>query len=552
MSSTRRILNLWFPRLGAEYVLRREGLPAETALAVLRDSGNMQVIHSLTAPAEAQGLRLGQPMRDALAMCPDLTTRLSNSQQEEAFLTLLQRWAGQFSPWVGCNRPDGLTIDLSGCAHLFGGEAALVARIDQDCTRFGLTVAVGVADTVGAAWALARYVGRSSGSVRTGDAIDQEAHATRSRAAKRRHWERGGPRPGSQGIVVDAARIAPPGHLRQALAPLPVAALRLEEDSIAALARVGLRRIGDLIGMPRAAISRRFGQGVLERLDQALGLSAEPVSPARSAYHFAVRLTLPEPIGLEADMIAGLDRLLPPLCAKLKSKGRGLRRLRMQVFRCDDTSQSLDVTLARPSWDPDRIRPLLTMRMADIDAGFGIDMIRLEVLVSEPLKPVQHAGHLEAHRVATANLVQDSVLDDLVGRLGARIGLEGITRAHPAQSYIPEKTSIIMAAAWSEPATDWKRTSPPRPLVLFGPEPVQADPSPIPPQAFKWRGRHLQRLTAVGPERIAPEWWLDDPAWRSGVRDYWRVEVKTGERLWMFYAHGGTMSGGWFCHGDFG
>lgn len=521
-------------------------------MAVLKDTGQMQVIYSMNVAAEAQGLVLGQPMRDAMAMCPDLLTRLANLPQDAAFLALLRRWAGQFSPWVGQEDPAGLVVDLTGCAHLFGGEEALIARIEEDCARFGLTISVGIADTAGAAWALARYAGQGAEAVRTGDAIDQEARATRARAAKRRHWERGGARPRVETAQGRTDRIAPSGKLHQVLGPLPISALRLPPETVTALARVGLRRIADIVGMPRAALSRRFGQPVLKRLDQALGLVPEPVSPARPVHHFAVRLTLPDPIGLEEDVVAALDKLLPPLSEKLRDKGRGMRRLRMQLFRTDETSQSLEVALARPSWDMDRIRPLLLMRMSDIDAGFGIDLIRLEVIQSEPVFAHQHKGHLQAHQTVTEQLASDTGLDDLIGRLGARIGLESLTRAHPAASHIPEKTSTVLSAAWSDPASDWPKADRPRPLVMFPPEVVQAHNDPFPPQEFRWRGRRLKRVGAVGPERISPEWWLDDPAWRSGVRDYWRVEVETGERLWLYYAHGGAMSGGWFCQGAFG
>lgn len=552
MPALRRVLSLWFPRLSAERVMRREGLATDAPMAVLRDTGNMQVIHSMNAASDAQGLSLGQPMRDAMAMCPDLVTRLANLPQDAAFLALLRRWAGQFSPWVGQEAPSGLVIDLTGCAHLFGGEEALIDRIETDCAGFGLSVSVGIADTVGAAWALARYAGQEAQATRTGDAIDQEARATRARAAKRRHWERGGARPRVETAQARTDRIAPSGKLRQVLSPLPLSALRLPGDTVTALARVGLRRIEDILGMPRAALARRYGHELMKRLDQALGLVPEPVSPARPINHFAVRLTLPEPIGLEADVVAAIDKLLPPLTQKLHDKGRGARRVRLQLFRTDETSQSIEVALARPSWDADRIRPLLLMRLGDVDAGFGIDLVRFEVLQSEPVSPHQHKGHLQAHQAVTAQLANDTGLDDLIGRIGARVGLEQITRVHPAASHIPEKSFTTLAAAWSDPAEAWSKPSLHRPLVIFPPEVVQAEQDPFPPQDFRWRGRRLRRVAAVGPERISPEWWLDDPAWRSGVRDYWRVEVDTGERLWLYFAHGGSMSGGWFCQGAFG
>jgi protein ImuB len=555
----RRILSLWFPRLAAERLLRSARGTVELPFAVVRDSGSMQVLSSLSAAASEAGLVVDQPLRDALAMCPDLMTRLTNPQAEAAFLAALRRWAGQFSPWVSDMPPGGLVVDLTGCAHLFGGEAPLLARVEEDCADFGLTVRAGIADTVGAAWALARFAGQGAEAARTGDAIDQEARATRSRAVKRRHWERGGAAPRRTAAEAAVARIAPPGQTRTALAPLPVIALRLPPQITAQLTRLGLRRIDELAGQPRAALSRRFGRELVLRLDQALGLVPEPVSPAKPPLHFAVRLSLPEPIGLESDIVAGIDRLLPRLSEKLRAKGQGARRVRLQAFRCDRTMQPVELGLARPSADPDRLRPLLLMKLHEIDAGPGIDVLRLEAHVTEPVHATQHRGHMGAAADGVARIGRQgaaAALDDLIGRLGARVGLEAITRLHPAESHIPEKTTQIRAAAWSEPARDWPEHTPaPRPLLLFRPEPVFVDPAEAPPsrppERFRWRRRTLALRGATGPERVAPEWWLDDPDWRSGTRDYWRVEVETGERLWLFYAHGGAMSAGWFCQGSF-
>ncbi|MCT8159043.1 DNA polymerase Y family protein [Pseudoruegeria sp. SHC-113] len=547
----RRILSLWFPRLGAERLLRMERGTVDAPFAVVRDTGQMQVLSSLSAAASAEGLFAGQPLRDARAMCPELLTRLQNAQAEAAFLTVLRRWAGKFSPWVGEEAPSGLVIDLTGCAHLFGGEEALLAQVEADCADLGLSVQAGIADTVGAAWALARYAGQGAEGLRSGDAVDQEARATRSRAAKRRHWERGGQPPAGAQPPSEAARIARPGHTRSALADLPIAALRLSEAARSQLNRLGIRRVGDLAGTPRAALARRFGQDVVRRLDQALGVEPEPVSPAKPPLHFAVRLTLPDPIGLEADVMAAVDRLLPPLCTRLREKGRGARRIRLQAYRTDQTMQALDLGLARPSHDPDRLRPLLSLKIGELEAGFGFDMLRLEAHVTEPLHARQHRGHIEAAGAVRAQLSGDTGLDDLIGRLGARIGLETITRLHPASSHIPEKTASVLAAAWSEPAADWPAPTAPRPLRLWPPEPVMAPEAPNPPAEFRWRGQtHITRI-ATGPERIAPEWWLDDPHWRSGLRDYWRLTTEAGETLWLYFAHGALMSAGWFCQGRF-
>ena len=551
--SNRRILSLWFPRLGAERLLRQDRGRLEAPLAVVADDHNMQVLSSVSQAAAKAGLKPGMALRDASAIAPDLITRPRDEPAEAMFLAGLRRWAGKYSPWVAEAPPDGLVIDLTGCAHLFGGEAALMEQAAADCIDLGLSVQAGIADTLGAAWAIARF---STGATpdRTGDAIDQEAYATRARAGKRRHWTRGGsaPAPRAQGAM--PGRIAPPGQTRTAIAGLPITALRLEPAAIAGLARLGVRQIGDLAGLPRAATTRRFGADVVMRLDQALGILPEPVAPARPPDHFAVRLSLPDPIGLEADILAGIDRLLEPLCDQLRDRGRGARRIRLQAMRVDAASVGVEVGLARPSANPDRIRPLLALKLGEIDAGFGIDVLRLTAPVTEPVHAVQHAGHAEAAARGSAVMAaqaEGTGVDDLIGRLGARIGLDAITRRHPADSHAPEKNATIMGAAWSDPAPEWPAPPAARPLMLWPPEPVMAPDDPMPPVEFRWRRATHKLAEARGPERIAPEWWLDDPNWRSGLRDYWQVVTQGGDRLWFYYAHGGTMSGGWFAQGRF-
>ena len=537
--------------MGAERLLRQACVTEEQPFAVVQDTGKTQVISSLSVSAEGWGLSHGQPLRDALAMYPDLITRLQNRQLEARFLASLRRWASKFSPWVAEEIPNALVIDLTGCAHLFGGELGVIQQVELDCLNLGLSVHIGMADTKGAAWALARYAGQPLGLSRTGDAIDQEAPATRSRAVKRRNWERGGQPPRLQSSQGGFARIAAPGFTQQALAPLPVAALRLEDHVITSLNRLGLRRVENLMDQPRAAIARRFGKGTIYRMDQALGVAPEPISPAKQSLHLACRLTLPEPIGLIEDMLAALDKLLPRLAASLTAKGRGVRRLRLEAYRTDQTMQSVEVGLARPSADMALIRQLLVIKLEDIKVEFGIDVLRVVAAQTEPIYAHQHKGKIKAGPAVAARLSQNTELDDLIGKLGARIGLEAITRLHPGDSHIPEKASQVLAAAWSMPQMDWPIVLRARPLIYFQPEPIVAAEVPKVPLHFKWRGQSHELQSAQGPERIAPEWWLAERAWRSGTRDYWRVVTKSGDRLWLYFAHGGAISGGWFCHGRF-
>ncbi len=547
----RRILSLWFPRLAAECALRGHRGRVMTPFAIVTEQSNALTLASLSAEASQQGLAVGQSLSDARAFCPDLSTEPANPTQEAAFLAALSRWAEKFSPWVAVEPPASLLLDITGCSHLFGGEDGLAVTIRSEAEALALTTHIGIADTLGGAWALARYAGRASTAHRSGDAIAQEARATRSRAFKRRNWERGGAAP-VRPLHAMAASVAPTGQTMAALAPLPVAALRLGTATCTKLARLGIRSIVDLADLPRGSLARRFGADTVRRMDQALGAEPEPISPGGPPQHFATRLSLPDPIGLTEDIEAGIARLLPPLCTKLHGAGRGARRLRLTLFRTDRSLQVVEVGLARPSHNPDRIQPLLTLQLPTIEAGFGIDMMRLQALITEPLTPTQHKGHLDA--VAAAKLLRDgdTSMADLLGRMGARMGLEALTHIAPANSHIPEKTQTVQAAAFSTPTQGWPEPASPRPPVMFAPEHIHPQTAGRPPDLFRWRRRDFTTRHAAGPERIAPEWWLDDPNWRSGTRDYWRVTTDSGEQLWLFQALGATTSGGWFIQGDFG
>lgn len=477
----RRIVSLWFPRMASDRAIRAQ--PVQGPFALTLTQANANTIHDLNAAALRAGLYRGMSLADARAFCPGLSSRPADPAGDARFLTGLRRWATRWCPWVGIEGTDGLVMDVTGTTHLFGGEQAMLADMAQRLTRAGLSVRLGLGGTRGAAWARAHY-------------------------------------------GADAA-----------LNTLPVAALRLDGDQVAALNRVGLRTIGQLDETPRGPLARRFGRDLLLRLDQTLGRQPEQISPAAEPPHYAARLTLPEPIGLESDVVAATARLLDGLCARLAANEAGARVLCLTLRRVDSTARDVELRLAAPMREPDRILPLFQRGISEVDAGFGIDQLRLAAVQVEPLPPEQIT---QAGRQGRAGL------NDLITRIGTRIGLENIQRFLPAESHIPERGFIIAPAAYSAPQGGW--TSPrPRPVVLFPPEPIAAQ-GRLPPDSFRWRRMALTTGRVTGPERIAPEWWLDDPGWRSGMRDYWRVDTREGRRLWMFHT---PQHPAWFVHGEF-
>lgn len=439
---------------------------------------------------------------DARAICPDLVTRSADLAREAAALASLRRWSGRYSPMVARDGSDGLIADITGVPHLFGGEAELRADLHARLERVGLTLSSAIAETRGAAQALARHGG---------------------------------------GIL-------PEGAAKEGIASLPVSALRIGSDMAEGLARMGLSRIGDLAALPRAPLARRFGPGLVLRLDQALGLQPEPVSPEAEAPHFEVRMTLAEPIGLQADVMAGLARLLERLCSRLAHHHRGARRLRLELHRVDRETAQVEIGLARAMRDPERIAALFAKGVSEVEAGFGIEAIRLVAHVTEDLPPEQIGG--------SRTIREEDALADLFSRLGNRLGFDRVLRLLPATSTIPERSFLLAPAAYSTAEAPPPRRGPDRPIIIFPPEPVVTKglnrPGHPPPQ-FRWRRMALTTLRATGPERIAPEWWFDDPAWRSGLRDYWRVETREGPRLWLFHTPQAPAwpVRHWFAQGEF-
>ena len=431
----------------------------------------------------ARGLRRGMTLADARAVCPDLATRPADLAREATALATLRRWTGRYAPMVGTDGVDGLIADISGVPHLFGGEEELRDDLQARMERAGLATFSAIAGTRGAAHALARHGG---------------------------------------GIVPDGSLAIGIGHL-------PVTALRVDHATAEALARVGLSRIADLIHLPRAPLARRFGAGLVLRLDQILGAQAEPVAGEADAPHFGVRMTLPEPIGLQSDVMAGVVRLLERLCAKLAMHRMGARRVRLELRRVDRGSVLVEIGLARPMRDPVRIAALFAKGVDEVESGFGIDALRVSAPLTEALAPEQVTGQISGGHL----MRHEDALADLLSSIGNRIGFDRVLRLIPAESLIPERSHLLAPAAYTAAEPSPQLAGPGRPITLFPPEAVTAA-SGNPPTSFRWRRMRFTTLRAIGPERIAPEWWFDDPAWRSGLRDYWRIETQQGPRLWLF------------------
>ena len=510
----RRFVSLWFPRLATDRLARERGRqvprdhgshPAGRPVAATVEIGNRVLLAAVDHAAEGAGLAPGMSLADARAIVADLRVLPADPRADAALLARLGRWCGRWTPLVAADGPDGLTLDCTGCAHLFGGEAAMLADMTGRLSRLGFAVAGALADTAGAARALARFG-----------------------------------KPGA---------IAPPGGTARALERLPVAALGLDRDSAAGLATLGLRRIGDLYGLPRGSLAARFGRHTVQRLDRALGHAAEPFAALREEGMPREHIAFAEPVGTRGDIDAALEHLLELLNNRLERRGLGARRLELAFHRVDGTAQFIVIGTARPLRDPVALARLFRDRLDGVDPGFGIEAMLLSAPATDRLAETQAA--LEDARAAADGMAA------LVERLGNRFGFAALRRAVPVDSHLPERAWLAMPAVDGDPAADagaWP-SGLPRPARLFPrPEPVEAEAGfetaaiVPPPAAFRWRGRRHVLHRAQGPERIAPEWWRDDPVWRDGVRDYWRVEDEQGRRFWLYR---GGRPPGWHLHGLF-
>jgi protein ImuB len=516
------------------------------------------LLAAVNSAAAAKGLAPGMPLADALSFLPGLATLPAELAEDAAALRRLAEWCGRYSPWTAPDGSDGVKIEITGSAHLWGGEAELAADLSARLARQGIVHRLAIADTLGGAWAVARF------------AADQNKPA-----------------------------IAAPEKTSEAIAPLPVAALRLDPAIVQGLHRVGLRRVSELLAMPRDALARRFGEAIARRLDQALGDLPEPLSPLGEVPTRRVRLSFAEPIADPADLARATERLTQDLITRLAREGMGARRLDLGFHRVDGRVEHIRIGTARPSRDPTHLSKLMIGKLDTVDPGLGIEDMILAAFTVETLAPEQLESPLllktnphrdplpPAEEGRGGGFVPSASLALLFDRIGARFGLDALARLEPCASHIPERASVavpieagcrpppqpspVFTGEGGAPKGTWGAregasampapVKPPRPVRLFAaPEPVEAfwvlpdDP----PFSFTWRRQPHRVAQADGPERIAEEWWRPDGQLTDGagdpdaIRDYYRVEDETGRRFWLFRAGlPGAPPPRWFVHGLF-
>ncbi|WP_300973125.1 DNA polymerase Y family protein [Sphingomonas sp. LHG3406-1] len=508
----RRICSLWLPNLAIERWANGSGTP-EAALArtlVLTVEGRHgQLIHAVTPAAAERGARPGGRLADARALDPALEAEAADVAGEAAWLRAAARWASRWSPLVEVDGSDALRLDVSGIAHLFGGEQGLLGDMVARFEAMGVGARAAVAPTAGAAWALARYAPR--------------------------------PRPVHE------------EELARVLAPLPVGALRLSPIATHMLVRLGLKQVGDLAGVPRKTLARRFprDEHPLDALDRALGRKPEPLTPLPEDPPPRALLPIKEPVVHPEALEQALRQLVPRLARELETRKLGARQLVLTAYRVDGSLGEVEVATSIPSREPGHLHRLLSgmLERQGIDPGFGIDAFALEVRWWERLDSAQEA--------LLGPPTADTAIAALVDRLSVRLGPGKVRRPAPAESHVPERAAgWVEGVAASLPATPSRKREGDDPTrLLDSPEEIAviyATPEGL-PRRFVWRRKVHDIARAQGPRRISPEWWRERSSAR--LRDYYKVEDSEGRRFWIFRqglvgdGRGGPPA--WFVHGLF-
>ncbi len=449
----------------------------------------------------SRGIETGMVVSDARAIYPSLKILDDDPKLAERILKSIAKWCIRYTDAVAIDLPNGLILDVSGCAHLWGGEKNYIKDINTRLINRGYDVRATIADTIGAAWAIAHYG--------------------------------------------DISPIVESGKQMEAILPLPPSALRLEEPITDRLMKLGLRKISQFIHMPRVALRRRFGPDLLLKLDQALGNEEEPIKTVQPIEPFRERLPCLEPIVTFTGIEIALERLLEKVCKRLMQEGKGIRKAVFSGYRVDNKIEKIEIGTNRATHNQKHLFKLFAEKISDIEPALGIELFMLEAIKTEKLSPKQ-----EKLWDSASGLKADAV-SELMDRLMNRFGPAPIHRYMPDEHHWPERSFKPASDLHASIESSWI-VDRPRPILLLPkPQPIEVT-APIPdypPMLFRYQGELHKIVKADGPERIEPEWWIAE-----GLhRDYYSVEDEEGKRYWLFRAghYAEEDPPQWFIHGFF-
>ena len=461
--------------------------------------------------AEKVGINIGMPLSDARALAINLITEEATPDIDMSCLRHLTLWCLRYSPLVSLRAPDDILIDITGCAHLFGDEEQMLSDIHTRLRSFNLTSRLGLSDTIGAAWAASHY-GQSSKT------------------------------------------LIPSGEQRLFLGPLPMSALRLEENLLSRLRQLGLRHIKQILDLPTAPLTKRFGPLLAQRLQQGLGKYPEIFDPLFLPPDHSLSHPFIEPVCYLDGVSLALENLTNRMSLLLDQQKNAARRLHLNLFRVDGHLEQISVNTSRPCHEAPHMLLLFREKLSqlgeEMDAGFGYDLMTLNAFEVKPRQDHQSSWNAEEYQ-------EQESLSRLQDRFGNRFGFDQVNHWEQVESHIPERSIQRISAQKSQPSTPPPPYDLLRPLLLLPravPITVLAEVPDGPPIRFEWKRRHYSIIAAEGPERIAPEWWRKAPQDSFQTRDYYRVEDKNGYRFWIYrdglYERAEDHPR-WFIHGFF-
>jgi protein ImuB len=499
----KRYISIWFRQLLADWqLIRRPELSEVPFVFAAPDHGRM-LITAVCPKAAEFGVELNMRAADAKAICPDLEVLDDKPGRNITLLRGLGAWCIRYSPIVAIDEfgKDGLLLDVSGCAHLWGGERDYLKEIVSRIKSKGYTVRLGIADTPGAAWAISRF-GKITPLIKSGT-----------------HTE--------------------------ALKPLPPEALRLEDITLAKLRKLGFYQIKAFMNMPRSVLRRRFGEVFLLRLAQALGTEDEPLTPLQLPVPFRERLPCLEPIKTRTGIELAISKLLESLCKHLQTEAKGLRSGTLTGHRIDGKIVQISIGTSGATHSVGHLLKLFQLKIDQIKPGLGIELFELEATKVDPVDVPQ-----EALWTSRPGLNSKSVLQ-LIDRVAGKVGPGAVHRYIPMARYWPERSATTARSVTEVRVMDWSADKPRPTELLEKPMPVQvmAITPDHPPRFFKYQGQQHNIVKADGPERIEREWWMDE----GEHRDYYRLEDDQGRRFWLYRSghHHSDKGWHWFLHGFF-
>jgi protein ImuB len=463
----------------------------------IQERGKM-VICAASKHATEKGITPGMGIAHCRAIFPDIKVLEDQMTDANRILTDIGTWMIKYSPVVAAYQPDCIILNASGCTHLWGGEQQYVHSIMAGIQQYGYTIQCGMADTIGAAWAVAHCA---------------------------------------------ATTIVPVGETVSALIPLPVMALRLTDALSLKLQKLGLQQIGSFMSMPRNALRRRFGEQLILRLDQALGQTPETIAPLCPPTPYSVRLPCTEPVKTAVGIEQAMNAMLTELCARMEQEEVGLRQCMLKCYRIDGTMQKTGIGTSRASRNVAHLLGLLVHKIVEIAPEWGIELFILEAPVTEKLTAEQESLWVISN-------YNDQQVSELIDRITGKVGQNVVRRYLPADRYWPERACIISSSLNQKTEIKWRKHVP-RPLYLLPrPEKIEVTvPLPdYPPLLFVYKGNLHHVKKADGPERIEQEWWI-----QGGLqRDYYCVEDEYGGRFWLFrLGHYNSDEVQWYLHGFF-